>query len=161
MITSFICLTFTGLITLLVVYPIAMIYSLILLFFVLTVITILSLLNGLTSFLPFILVSIYLGAMMIIIGYVCAVVPNVKLGVRNSYYWVPPITIFIVWIIRETPTLFGNPSSNGEDFLSLYFYSSIGGYFFIIIIILLLVLIVVPGLCVPYTAPLRSTSLLS
>lgn len=114
-------------------------------------------LNSFLSFLTvFIIVIVYVGAIMILIGYICAISPNLLVEPSYSYFGVFLLFTFLMalldWMRRET---FSLSSSTLVD----YFYSTQGIFIFFTLVFMLFVtlLIVTTQYSVP-KGPFRSVT---
>lgn len=115
-------------------------------------------LNTYLSFLTsFILIIVYCGAIMILIGYICAITPNLNLepNYSNLYYFVLIVLFFFVFN-RINFVSFSISTGSIVD----YFYSYQGCFIFVILVSILFItlLIVTSQYTVPY-GPFRSVEI--
>lgn len=88
---------------------------------------------------------IYIGAIMVILAYVCSVLPNEKTYSFSSYFILTVIGffLFILWLSVDSFRLFNSLNSSDSLVVSSQFFYSSGFYVFIILICLLLILLLV------------------
>jgi len=98
---------------------------------------------------------IYIGAIIVLIGYVCAVSPNIITSPSFSY-----LSILLLLPLLVTSPSFSYFSLNLSNYSIVdYFYRSYGfSLFFLVIFILFLILILVTSQYVIPSGPFRSTS---
>ena len=130
-------------------------YSIVLLFIVVYLLFFLVV-NSLISTLTMIIFTIvYIGAMMILIGYVCAISPNILTSPSYRYLYfvlLPPI-----FLMSPHFTSYGFFSRN--NFLVYFFYSSYGAilFFLIVFMLFLILLLVTSQYMAPSSGPFRSS----
>lgn len=111
----------------------------------------------LSSLTMIVLTIVYVGAMMILIGYVCAICPNLILTPSVSKYFVP--TFFIRFIFMLTQRMRFLTHSQSVYTVFDYFYSFSGLFvFFIIVSILFLTLLIVTSQYLTPKGPFRSVN---
>ena len=107
-----------------------------------------------------ILIIVYSGAIMILIGYICAVCPNIFLYTSNNsfvYYIVILLAVTLFFINSNYSYFF--QSFNYSSSLVDFFYTFWGVWIFLIIIfIIFLTLLIVTSQYSSPKGPLRSTS---
>lgn len=147
-------LTLLTLVLSLFVYLNSLYFTLALLVLVVLCILYLVYLNVVSSLTAIILAIIYIGAIIVLIGYICAVSPNLNIE-PNSFPKVGLLFYFISFILLSPLT----PSDSIYTGLSLadHFYSLYGVVFFLTLILILFVtlLIVTSQYLVP-KGPFRS-----
>jgi hypothetical protein len=104
-----------------------------------------------------ILVIVYIGAIIILIGYICAVCPNIIIKPKFSFSFLYPFLLFSLFIMFAFFTFVQESSST---FSLLDFYYSFNGFtfLFLIILILFLSLLIVTSQYYSPKGPFRSTS---
>jgi hypothetical protein len=101
------------------------------------------------------LLIIYVGAIIILIGYVCAVCPNVNFSSNTKYLY--SFVIFSLLSAFMTPSAFMAPSAFMPVFN--FFYSSSGVSVFILLVFMLfIILLVVTSYYFSPKGPFRSVS---
>jgi hypothetical protein len=101
------------------------------------------------------LLIVYVGAMMILIGYVCAVCPNVNFSVTPGSYSL--IFLLTPLIFLLTPLSFSTPSSYFSSFN--FFYTTLGlPIFLVVVFMLFLILLIVTSYYVSPKGPFRSVT---
>lgn len=96
--------------------------------------------NGLLSVLVFILITVvYVGAMMILIGYICAVCPNPILLPRFGYFVVGFTVRVVSWLISPFEFRLLGVSSRKVTFFSDVFFRGWGLVSFVCIVLMLFV----------------------
>lgn len=146
---SIVCLSIVAL-------PSTMFYRVLLLLFRLRLLYFLSS-SYCVSVLFYLLVCIiYIGAMMVLIGYICAVRPNVSLEVRPSFR----LTAFLMLLtVLYATGKVNQPLTAPLSSLREYFYSSFGApVFFILIFSLFFTLLIVTSYYLSRKGPFRSVS---
>lgn len=111
-----------------------------LLFFIVSLLIYLVFLNSFSSMFAIILALIYIGAIIIFIGYVCAISPNPLFVSSLSYFWGT-----FALLIGFSLSLYLLPISSGTriHFLSDFFYSFDGVSVFIVVIFMLFFILLV------------------
>lgn len=152
-------LLFISLIFLIIfIYVNTLFYSIALLLVVLGLLYIMVSNLVLQSLTMLLLIIVYVGAMMILIGYICAICPNLILTPNYSnvvLYTSFFMLAFVSFISHYSPTLI-------DLFLPMtaYFYSSYGGIaLFFIIFILFITLLMVTSQYMTPKGPFRSVSI--
>lgn len=104
------------------------------------------------------IIIVYVGAMMILIGYICAICPNLILIPKSVR-----LRIFICYFFLVTLLFISEYTSSVVDiFLPItnYFYSFYGGIsFFVIILMLFITLLMVTSQYITPKGPFRSVSI--
>jgi len=132
-------------------------YSLSLLVFIILVLIFLVSSSYIASLTIIMLSIVYVGAIIILIGYICAICPNV---IVSSSFSSPVFIIFfpLLFSLYYSPVLFSNPSFTNISMVE-YFYSSSGLFiFFIIILMLFVTLLIVTSQYLTPKGPFRSVS---
>lgn len=104
------------------------------------------------------LLIVYVGAMMILIGYICAICPNLILSSTNSSlsYYVYYFAAFVVFFPERLPVVLSAPFAPMCD----YFYATSGGLIFSAIVIMLFItLLIVTSQYMTPKGPFRSVSI--
>ena len=139
---------------LLFVYVNSLFYSISLLLIVLVLLSFIVSLCLINSLTMLILCIVYFGAIIILIGYICAICPNVNISSQFSFRFLFFSSMFTSFTV--VPLFFYNPSSSLVRITS-YFYSSYGFLiFFTLIFMLLLTLLIVTSQYLTPKAPFRS-----
>ena len=100
---------------------------------------------------------VYVGAMMILIGYICAISPN--LIVRGTIPVVFPFLLSFVWFYFYDPKVWVISYVSSHS-VSSFFYSSFGVWMFILIALMLFItLLIVTAQYLAPKGPFRSISL--
>ena len=139
------------------VYPNSIFYTVVLLFLSSVVLFNLVSLSVLSVLLTLLMIIVYAGAIMILIGYVCAVCPNLRFNpsIRYSLYsfFLPLLTLAVALRVSI-------PSFSSIPSLFPFFYSSFGGVLFSVIVLMLFVtLLIVTSQYLAPKGPFRSTNL--
>lgn len=115
---------------------------------------------GFLSVLSLLLILIvYLGAIMILIGYICAVVPNFDLSpsYSSSSVFVISTVLFFIYYTQNHPFVFSDNQTKSDTLLN-FFFREWGFYvFFIIVFILFFTLLIVTSQYSSPQGPFRST----
>lgn len=129
-------------------------YSIVLLFIIVYLLFFLVV-NSLISTLTIIMFTVvYIGAIMILIGYVCAISPNILTS--PSYRYLYFLLLLPVSFISPDFSSYGFFSRN--NFLVDFFYRSYGAMlFFLIVFMLFLILLLVTSQYVAPSGPFRSS----
>lgn len=136
-------------------FPNTIYFSLNLLLVVFTTLSFLFYSNIITSLTVLMLLIVYVGAMMILIGYVCAVCPNVNFSVTPGSYSL--IFLLTPLIFLLTPLSFSTPSSYFSSFN--FFYTTLGlPIFLVVVFMLFLILLIVTSYYVSPKGPFRSVT---
>lgn len=136
-------------------FPNTIYFSLNLLLVVFTTLSFLFYSNIVTSLTVLMLLIVYVGAMMILIGYVCAVCPNVNFSVTPGSYSL--IFLLTPLIFLLTPLSFSTPSSYFSSFN--FFYTTLGlPIFLVVVFMLFLILLIVTSYYVSPKGPFRSVT---
>ncbi len=104
------------------------------------------------------LIIVYVGAMMILIGYICAICPNLILSPKHInfiFYFIYFLLFTLFILIEYTPVVVDlfSPVTN-------YFYSSYGGIAFLVVVsILFITLLMVTSQYITPKGPFRSVSI--
>jgi len=131
-------------------------FSISLLFIVLLLASTLVSYLKVTSLTFFLLMLVYLGAMMILIGYVCAISPNVLISESNKLF---PIILLSFLGFISVPILFSDSYKSTMN-LSDFFYSSWGLLVFSsLVFILALTLLIVTSQYISPKGPFRAISI--
>lgn len=110
-------------------------------------------LHALTSFM---LVIVYVGAMMVLIGYVCAVTPNITLEPSYSNILAIIFTFFLTFSLSPSIDL---SFSTTDITIADYFYSSYGLFTFSLLVLMLFItLLMVTSQYTSPKGPFRSFS---
>lgn len=120
-----------GLLLCILFFPVAIYYVVSLTLIVILFVYFMSSLGTLSSYVPFVLLLVYVGAMIIIFGYVCAVIPNVK-----SQSKVAPVFILLVLALLPFYPLLPSADTSSvkpSSFLAEFFYTNWGVYLLIIV----------------------------
>ena len=131
-------------------------YTIALLLITFLVLCYLALNRYLTFLRAFILVIVYVGAIIVLIGYICAIRPNLVLEPRYNNIFVLSIIFFLIIIFDSIAfSTFSLTTSTIVD----YFYSYQGIYIFLVLVLILFItlLIVTSQYSVP-RGPFRSVS---
>jgi hypothetical protein len=136
-------------------FPNTIYFSLNLLLVVFTTLSFLFYSNIVTSLTVLMLLIVYVGAIIILIGYVCAVCPNVNFSVTPGSY---PLIFFLTPLIFFlTPACLSTPSSYFSSFN--FFYSTLGlPIFLLVVFMLFLILLIVTSYYVSPKGPFRSVT---
>lgn len=111
----------------------------------------------LSSLTIIIMCIVYIGAIMILIGYICAICPNVIVSSSFSSFFLLFFFPFTFSIIFFGDLSFSFPSSSSS--LVDYFYSSFGVFLFMCIVLMLFVtLLIVTSQYLTPKGPFRSVS---
>ena len=141
---------------LLFIYVNSLFYSISLLLIALILLSFIISLQLINSLTILILCIVYFGAIIILIGYICAICPNVNISSQFSFR-----TIFLLFTIISIillPFFFYNISSSLIS-MTAYFYSSHGLFLFLFLIfMLLLTLLIVTSQYLIPKGPFRSLS---
>ena len=140
------------------VYSNSIFYTLSLLFLLTFLLCSLAASSKISVFLLLLLFIVYAGAILILIGYICAVCPNLKFSPSLKYsifYFSIPLLILIV---LQSTTL-NNLNSAFSSSLFSFFYSSYGIFILSLVIIILFItlLIVTTQYLIP-KGPFRSSN---
>ena len=109
-------------------------------------------------FLFLLLVIVYAGAMMILIGYICAICPNPSFQSYSGYFFI--LTLFLPLLFLSLDSLLAYSYSSISVHLGDFFYSLFGLYFFsLLILMLFLTLLIVTSQYLSPKGPLRSSNL--
>jgi hypothetical protein len=151
LLTSFIIL-----LILLFVYVNRLYYSISLLLIVLVLLSFIVSVSLIRSLTILILCIVYFGAIIILIGYICAICPNVNISSQFSF-----TLLFIIIILSLTIFISISFINSSYSLVRItgFFYSSYGIFIFItLIFILLLTLLIVTSQYLTPKAPFRSVS---
>lgn len=138
------------------IFPNTIYYRLNLLVIVFLTLAFLFYTGCITSLTVLILLIIYVGAIIILIGYVCAVCPNVNMSSQTAY--IPFVSLLFVISTLFFPS---NQSFLPAASISIFdfFYSSYGvSVFLLLIFMLFVILLVVTSYYVSPKGPFRSVS---
>ncbi len=136
-------------------FPNTIYYSLNLLIIVFLTLSYLFYTGCISSLTLLMLLIIYVGAIIILIGYVCAVCPNVNFSSNTKYLY--SFVIFSLLSAFMTPSAFMAPSAFMPVFN--FFYSSSGVSVFILLVFMLfIILLVVTSYYFSPKGPFRSVS---
>ena len=138
------------------IFPNTIYYRLNLLVIVFLTLAFLFYTGCITSLTVLMLVIVYVGAIIILIGYVCAVCPNVNMSSQTAY--VPFVSLLFVISTLFFPS---NQSFLPAASISIFdfFYSSYGvSVFLLLIFMLFVILLVVTSYYVSPKGPFRSVS---
>ena len=139
------------------VYPNSLFYTISLLLISSSILFNLSLMNFISSLLFLLLIIVYAGAIIILIGYVCAVCPNLRFLPSISYSLYP--IFFSVFVLQLLSPLFSFPSFQHFSALFSFFYTSFGILLFLFLILFLfLTLLIVTSQYLSPKGPFRSTN---
>ena len=145
-------------VALILIYPNTFRYVFALLVFVLFSLFYLTSISYLSTILFLIVLAVYLGAMIIFIGYICAISPNVLLS--SSFYTQSYSLIFLTFLsffflfiyVPKLDLLTSLPLANS-------FYSPFGFFiFFLLLFFLFISLLIVTSYYLSSKGPFRSTS---
>jgi hypothetical protein len=84
-------------------------------------------------------VIVYVGAMIILIGYICAISPNVSFSSRFSSFSFPLLLLLAFHSLSTPPSLSYSPPSD----LGRFFYSDKGFFIFIVLFICLFITLLI------------------
>lgn len=139
-------------------YANSLYYSLILLFIVSLLLFILVINSIISSLTILILLIVYVGAIIVLIGYICAICPNLNLSSNIKLFKLLFPLLFIVSIF--TFPLFHNTFNSKLFVLSNYFFNPSGVSIFLLIICLLFItLLIVTSQYLTPKGPFRSLKL--
>ena len=139
------------------VYPNSLFYTVVLLFLSSVVLFNLVSLSILSVLLMLLILIVYAGAIMILIGYVCAVCPNLRFNPNISYSL---YSFFLPLLVISAVLRVSIPSFSSIPSLFPFFYSSFGGVLFSVIVLMLFVtLLIVTSQYLAPKGPFRSTNL--
>ena len=145
------------LVTLILILPNTFRYLISLLVFVLVSLFYLTTISYINTILFLIVVVVYLGAIIIFIGYICAISPNILLSYSYAqssffrFFLIVSICFFLSYI-PKTDLLVGS-------FLANSFYSPFGSFiFFLLLFFLFISLLIVTSYYLSSKGPFRSTS---
>ena len=129
-------------------------YTIALLIITFLVLSYLALNRYLTFLSAFILIIVYVGAIIVLIGYICAISPNLVLEPSyNNIFILSLILFFIIIFDSITFSTFSLTTSTIVD----YFYSYQGIYiFFVLVLILFITLLIVTSQYSVPRGPFRS-----
>jgi hypothetical protein len=140
--------------SLILVFPNTFCYILCLLVFVLISLFYLTSISYVNTILFLMVVVVYLGAIIIFIGYICAIRPNVVLSHSNS-----PITLFLFFSLLSLFLTLPKSDLSIGSCLTNSFYSPFGFFVFILLLFFLFIsLLIVTSYYLSSKGPLRSTS---
>jgi hypothetical protein len=136
-------------------FPNTMFYTLLLLVFSVSLLYLAACSSYVTILIYVIVVIVYGGAIMILIGYICAVCPNVSFS-RSSLSSM--VFLFLVPVYLLSELTYTSPTSLVD--LSVFFYSHFGFFIFIVLFTSLFVtLLIVTSQHSSPKGPFRSVSL--
>lgn len=134
-------------------FPNTLYFSINLLLVVFTTLSFIFYLGLISSLTVLMLLIVYVGAMIILIGYVCAVCPNINLSptFNRSLFFIVPIFIVFIPVHFMTPSLYSHSFN--------FFFTSLGSFVFVIVVLILFViLLIVTSYYVSPKGPFRSVS---
>lgn len=134
-------------------FPNTLYFSLNLLLVVFSTLSFIFYLGLVSSLTVLMLLVVYVGAMMILIGYVCAVCPNINLSssLNSSLFFIVPVFMLF------TPSYFITPSLYSHSFN--FFFTPIGSSVFLVVVLMLfIILLIVTSYYVSPKGPFRSVS---
>jgi hypothetical protein len=104
------------------------------------------------------LLIVYLGAIIILIGYICAISPNLMINSRIfSWLQFAGVALFIILFLDHK---YWSVSPSTGDYLTGYFYSPFGvAPFFLVVIMLFVTLLIVTSQYLAPKGPFRSITL--
>jgi len=136
-------------------FPVTFYYVLVLLFLSIYFLFYLNSVYFITNLTFLMVVVVYIGAIIILIGYVCAISPNISFS--GSYLNLAYNFSIILFIFISSVKLFFQPSPISS--LASYFYSPNGSFIFISLIFLLFItLLIVTSYYLSSKGPFRSVS---
>jgi len=136
------------------IFPNTIYYSLNLLIIVFLTLSYLFYTGCITSLTLLILLIIYVGAIIILIGYVCAVCPNVNFSSNIKYLYA--FAIFSLFSAFMAPSAFMTPSTSLLPVFNFFYSSSGVPVFFILVFMLFIILLVVTSYYFSPKGPFRS-----
>lgn len=129
-------------------------FTIMLLLISISTLTSLVVLTYMSTLTAFILVIVYVGAIIVLIGYICAISPNILL--EPDYRNIAPMSLIIIFYFLLGP--FNYPEFNSTTFtLADFFYSYNGFFLFLTLVVMLFItlLIVTSQYSIP-RGPFRS-----
>jgi len=140
-------------------FPNIISYTILLLFFRVSILFLLASHSFLRILLFLMVIIVYVGAMIILIGYICAICPNpiLSLGRKYSFFLVLFFLISLLSLLIISSSFSLPPLSLPP--IGDYFYSSFGVFMFLLIILFLcFTLLIVTSYYLSSKGPLRSVN---
>jgi len=137
------------------VYANSLYYSIILLFIISLLLFMLVVNNLINSLTMLILLIVYIGAIMVLIGYICAICPNLNLS--SNTFGFKRTTLFLIIVSLITPSMFLNSFNSKIFILRNYFFNTSGALiFFLVVCLLFITLLIVTSQYLTPKGPFRS-----
>lgn len=111
--------------------------------------------NFLVSYLPLLIILVYIGAIMVIVGYICSVIPNeqmYKLPFSIFYFFVPVLFNLFLHIPQNIMNKTVTPKPLA---ISDIFYFSFGVEYFVFLVLLLLFLLLITSFSISHKSTFR------
>lgn len=134
--------------SLMFVYSNTLFYTIALLFIIVTILFSLVINSIIQTLTILIFLIVYVGAMIILIGYICAISPNLIINISSSGLYTLLIFISFSFFFFRKSWL---PSRLAFDPVNNFFYSSSGLYLFILIVLMLFITLLI--VTTQYLAP--------
>ena len=151
--TIILLLLFTSVFSMLL-FPNTMYFRLNLLIVVFSTLSFMLYIGTIRSLTVLMLLIVYVGAIIILIGYVCAVCPNIKFSNSNI---VLPVTLLAPTLILLSPSQYLTPTIFSNSFN--FFFTPLGlPVFFVVVLMLFIILLIVTSYYVSPKGPFRSVS---
>lgn len=141
------------------VFPNALFYTSVLLVATISLLVFIVSSNFIRLLIFLLILIVYVGAIIILIGYICAVCPNLVLDSNYGYLFIIFSFVFLVSLVLSPSESFLVLSPSKQGTLLDYFFSSWGVFTFILItFILFSTLLIVTSQYVSPQGPFRSTT---
>jgi hypothetical protein len=137
-------------------FPSTLVYSLVLVLYVSFLVVYMVINSSVSGLLGLLILLVYVGAMIIIIRYICAVSPNMKYSYSVSVILVTFITVLLIFLSLLLPRLGSTPN---PDFLTPSFlFTDLGLWLVSILCLFIVIILMYSTYTSPIVSSLRSTS---
>lgn len=151
------CLPILIILIAMLVFPSTIVYSLSLVRYVTFLVVYIVTYSFVSGLLGLLILLVYVGAIMVIIRYICAVSPNIKYTYSLRVVALGSFMLFLRLLVFTLPPL--SPLPQPETLSPSFLFTDLGIWFAIILCLFILIVLMYSTYTSPLSSSLRSTSL--
>jgi hypothetical protein len=151
------CLPILIILIAMLVFPSTIVYSLSLVIYVTFLVVYIVTYSFVSGLLGLLILLVYVGAIMVIIRYICAVSPNIKYTYSLRVVALGSFMLFLRLLVFTLPPL--SPLPQPETLSPSFLFTDLGIWFAIILCLFILIVLMYSTYTSPLSSSLRSTSL--
>ena len=150
------CLPILIILIAMLVFPSTIVYSLSLVIYVTFLVVYIVTYSFVSGLLGLLILLVYVGAIMVIIRYICAVSPNIKYTYSLRVVALGSFMLFLRLLVFTLPPL--SPLPQPETLSPSFLFTDLGIWFAIILCLFILIVLMYSTYTSPLSSSLRSTS---